>query len=83
VEGLGHPVHAVVTVDEAVVGDAVAVLQPVRERRPEIPRDRPEVAELGVGSVAIGADALIPVVRGAAVGSRGMVPVNGSSRGGW
>jgi hypothetical protein len=64
VERLGHPVHAAVTVDEAVVGDAVAVLQPVRERGPEIPRDRPEVAELGVGSVTVRADALIPVLRG-------------------
>ena len=64
VERLGHAVHAAVAVDEAVVGDRVAGLQPAGERRPEVPRDRPEVAELGVGPVAVGADALVPVVRG-------------------
>ena len=64
VERLGHPVHAAVTVDEAVVGDAVAVLQPVRERGPESHEIAPEVAELGVRPVALRADALIPVVGG-------------------
>ena len=36
--------------------------QPAGERRPEVPRHRPEVAELGVRAVALGADPLVPVV---------------------
>ena len=49
-------------VDEAAIGDRVAILQPAGERRSEVPRDPPEVAELGVGPVAVGGDPAVPVV---------------------
>ena len=52
-----------VAVDEAAIRDRVALLEPAGERRPEVPRHRTEIAELRVRPVAVGADALVPVVR--------------------
>ncbi len=63
VERLGHPVDAAVAIDEAAVGERVAGLEPAGQRRTEVPRHRPEIAERGIGPVAIGADPLVPVAR--------------------
>ncbi len=63
VERLGHPVGPAVALDEAAIRDRIARLEPAGQRRPDVPRDRPEVAGLRVGSIAVGADALVPVPR--------------------
>ena len=62
-ERLGQAVGALVAGDEAVIRDRVAVLQPAGQGRSEVPRDVAKVAELRVGSIALGADPGRPVVR--------------------
>ena len=69
VERLGHAVPAAIAIDEAAIGDRIAVLEPARERRTEVPGDPPVVAELRVGPVAVGGDPGVPV----AIGRRGRV----------
>ena len=62
VERLGEPVDPAIPVDEAVVGDRVAGREPTGEGRADVPRHALEIAQLCVGSVALGADALGPIV---------------------
>ena len=70
--GMAGPCRSTgVAVDEPPIGDRVAVLQPAGQRRADVPRDRAEIAELGVRSIAVGADALVPVVRRRGRGSSG------------
>jgi hypothetical protein len=63
-EGLRHAVTTGIALHEAAVGHRVSVLHPARQCRPEVPRHRAEVAFLGVRSIAVGADALVPVAGG-------------------
>ena len=66
VERLGQAVGPAIAVDEAAVGDRVALVgaEPAGQGRPEVPGHRPEVAELGVGPVAVGGDPRVPVAGG-------------------
>ncbi len=72
--------------DDALVGGVGVLVQPAGKRAPQVETDAPEVARLGVGCVALGGDALVPVgvrrsVRlsrnapGEGVRSRGLVEV--------
>ncbi len=68
--GLGHPVPAAVARDESQVCDRIAGLEPCGKRRAEVPVDVAEVAPLGVGSIALGADPSVPVMGGRRGGVR-------------
>ena len=76
VERLREPVAASVPVDEAAIGRRIAVLQPGREGRADVPGDPGVIAEFRVGSIAVGRDPRVPIPR------RGRRRVRGHQAGG-